>query len=80
MMDESMRNLTAMAEAAKAVKEYSNSELSKHMDAMLTALAESYRFDLADVREGDLVALQTKLKQTLAIRAVIRGELELPRV
>lgn len=79
-MDEGMRALTAMAQAAKAIHEYQGSDLGKHVDEMLTALAESYRLDLADVTEKDLVALQTKLKQTLAIRAVIRGDLELPRV
>ena len=80
MMDDSMQALTAMAQASKAVREYMGSELSQHMDAMLTTLAETYRMDLADVVAADLVALQTKLKQTLAIRAVIRGDLELPRV
>ena len=80
MMDESMRNLQAMASSAKAVREYKTSELSKHMDELLTALANSYRADLADVDEGNLKTLQAQLKQTLAIRAVIRGDSEMPRV
>lgn len=79
-MDASMRNLHAMADAAKAVIEYKNSELSRHLDELLSALIESYRADLADVDESDLRTLQAKLKQTIAIRGVIRGESELPRV
>lgn len=79
-MDESMRHLTAMSEAAKAVAEYKTSELSQHLEQMLSALADSYRADLADVSEPGLRTLQAHLKQTLAIRAVIRGEIELPRV
>lgn len=79
-MDASMRNLHAMASSAKAVAEYKNSELSRHMDDLLSALIESYRADLADVNEDELRTLQAKLKQTIAIRGVIRGESELPRV
>ncbi len=79
-MDEGMKALTAMASSAKAIHQYQGSDLGNHLDDMLTALADSYRLDLADVVAADLVALQTKLKQTLAIRAVIRGDLELPRV
>lgn len=75
-----MAILHDMADAAKAVKEYAGSELSRHMDIMLTNLAESYRLELQDVSEKDLLALQTKLKQTLAIRAVIRADQDLPRV
>lgn len=80
MIDPGMRGLRAMAESAKAIEAYKTSELSKHMDELLSNLAESYRLDLADVAEENLRTLQAKLKQTLAIRAVIRGESGLPRV
>jgi len=75
-----MRLLSTMADAAKVIKEYKGSELSQQMDIMLTALIDGYRLDLAEVQEQNLRTLQAQLKQALAIRAVIRGELELPRV
>ncbi len=79
MIDEGMNALRAMNEASKAVHEYAGSELSKHIDDMLTALADGYRIDLAEVNEEGLLQLQAKLKQTLAIRSVIRGEASMPR-
>lgn len=79
MIDESMRILVAMESACRAIHEYQSSDLSRHVDDMLTNLIDSYRADLAEINEGDLKTLQAKLKQTIAIRAVIRGESVLPR-
>lgn len=79
MIDDSTVALRALAEASKAVQEYAGSELSKHMDDMLTALADGYRLELANIGPENLLQLQAKLKQTLAIRSVIRGEMTMPR-
>ena len=46
--------------------------------AGLLSLAHSYQLQLVDVSVEELVPLQSKLKQTLAIRAVLRGEQPLP--
>lgn len=66
--------------ACSAIREYAGSELSNHVDDMLTALIDSYRADLEEVTQGRLVELQTKLKQASAIRSVIRGEIGVPRI
>lgn len=73
-------SIEALHDACAAVREYRGSELSGHVDAMLTALAESYRADLEEVTEGRLVELQAKLKQTLAIQRIVRGETGVPRI
>ena len=52
----------------------------KHVDQMLSSLADVYRAQLADVTVDELVRVQAHLKQTLALRAVIRGEQALPIV
>lgn len=75
-----MQVLRRMAEAAKAVHEYKGSELSKHLDEMLSSLIDSYRADLESISQDGLTTLQAHLRQAIAIRGVIRGEQELPRV
>lgn len=73
-------SIEKMHDACAAVREYSGSELSKHLDDMLSALIESYRSDLEDVTEGRLIELQAKLKQSIAIQRVIRGEIGVPKI
>lgn len=75
-----MEALRRMAGAAEAVHEYKGSELSKHLEEMLSALIESYRSDLENVSQADLTTLQAHLRQAIAIRSVIRADSKLPRV
>lgn len=73
-------SIESLHQACNAVREYSGSELSGHIDDMLSALAESYRSDLEEVTEGRLIDLQAKLKQTLAIQRIVRGEIGVPKI
>lgn len=73
-------SIESLHQACNAVREYRGSELSKHIDDMLTSLAESYRDDLEEVTEGRLIELQTKLKQTMAILRIVRGEIGVPKI
>lgn len=78
MIDEGVKAIQAMADAAGLLSEYRGAEATRAMDDMLTRLAHSYQLQLVDVSVEELVPLQSKLKQTLAIRAVLRGEQPLP--
>lgn len=80
MQDEGTTATLKLQEAASAVAEFRNTDPLKFVDQMLTQLAEVYKAQLADVSVDELVRTQAHLKQTLAIRAVIRGQQALPIV
>lgn len=80
MEDEGLRATRALQQEAIAVSEFRGTDPLKHVDAMLTSLADVYKAQLADVTVDELVRVQAHLKQTLAIRAVIRGDQSLPLV
>ena len=80
MEDEGLRVMRALQQSTAAVSEYRGADPMRHVDAMLTNLAEAYKAQLADVDVDQLVRVQAHLKQTLAIRAVIRGDASLPIV
>ena len=80
MQDEGTLAVTRMQAAATAVAEFHGADPLKHVDQMLTLLADYYKAQLADVTVDELVRVQAHLKQALAIRAVIRGQQALPIV
>jgi hypothetical protein len=79
-MDDGMQAMRAMADSAVVVAQYKGSDAAKHLDEMLSNLADVYRCQLADVSVDQLVTIQSCLRQTLAIRAVIRGAQQLPTI
>ena len=79
-MDDGLKATRAMAASAVAVAAYKGSDAMVQMDEMLTHLADVYRCQLADVGVDELVRIQSCLRQTLAIRAVIRGAQQLPTI
>jgi hypothetical protein len=79
-MDDGLKATRAMADSAVVVAEYKSSDAMKAMDLMLTNLADVYRCQLADVGVDELVRIQSCLRQTLAIRGVIRGITQLPTI
>lgn len=79
-MDDGLKATRAMADSAVAVAAYKGSDAMVQMDEMLTHLADVYRCQLADVGVDELVRIQSCLRQTLAIRAVIRGAQQLPTI
>jgi hypothetical protein len=79
-MSDSMKHMKAMADSALATQEYMGSDALKHVDAMLEALEELYKGELADVEPENLVRLQAQLKQTKIIRQVLRKEAALPKL
>lgn len=70
----------SLVETSKAAQDYAGSDAIRVVTAMLDALEEAYKDELFDVSPGDLVALQTKLKQTQAIRKVLVKETALPKI
>ena len=80
MEDDSLRAMRSLQESARVVNEFKGTDPMKFVDAMLTGLADLYKSQLADVTVDELVRVQAQLKQTLAIRAVIRGDQALPLV
>lgn len=80
MQDEGTIATLKLQESAVAVAEFRNTDPLKFVDQMLTHLAEVYKAQLADIDVDELVRVQSHLKQTLAIRAVIRGQQSLPIV
>lgn len=80
MEDESLVAMRKLQDAATSVAEFRGSDPMKFVDQMLTHLAETYKAQLADVTVDELVRVQAHLRQTLAIRAVIRGNQALPVV
>ena len=79
-MDDGLKATRAMADAAVMVAQYKGSDAMKTMDVMLSSLADVYRCQLADVSVDELVRIQSCLRQTLAIRNVIRGITQLPTI
>lgn len=80
MEDEGLIAMRKLQDAATSVAGFRGSDPMKFVDQMLTHLAEAYKAQLADVTTDELVRVQSHLKQTLAIRAVIRGNQALPIV
>lgn len=80
MEDEGLLAVKALQSAATAVAEFRGADPLIHVDRMLSSLADVYRAQLADVSVEELQRVQAHLKQTLAIRAVIRGQQALPMV
>ena len=79
-MSDSMKSMRALADATVAVQEYFGSDAINHVEAMLAALEELYKSELADVSTDDLVRLQTQLKQTRIIRQVLCKQAPLPKL
>jgi hypothetical protein len=79
-MTDEMKATKAMADAAVAVAQYAGSDAMNQMDEMLSQMADVYRNRLADVTVEELVRIQSCLRQTLAIRGVIRGTQQLPTI
>ena len=79
-MDDGDKAIRAMADAAVVVAQYQGSDAIKAVDEMLTELANVYRCQLADVSVDELVRIQSCLRQTLAIRGVIRKTQQLPTI
>lgn len=80
MEDEGLLAVKALQSAAITVAEFRGTDPLIHVDRMLSSLADVYRAQLADVSVEELQRVQAHLKQTLAIRAVIRGQQALPMV
>jgi hypothetical protein len=79
-MDDGLKATRAMADSAVVVTQYKSSDAMTAMDKMLSDLADVYRCQLADVGVDELVRIQSCLRQTLAIRGVIRGITQLPTI
>ena len=77
---DSMQQMRALADTTVTAQEYAGSDALRHVENMLEALEEVYKAELADVTEDQLVALQTRLKQTQLIRKVLRKEAPLPKL
>ncbi len=80
MEDDSLVHMRRLQQVSEAVAEYRGAELMEHLDQMLTTLADVYKAQLADVSVEELVRVQSHLKQTLALRGVLRGTQALPLV
>lgn len=80
MEDEGLVAMRKLQEAATSVAEFRGTDPLKFVDQMLTNLAEAYKAQLVDVDIDELTRVQAHIKQTLAIRAVIRGQQALPIV
>ena len=79
-MSDSMKHMKALSDAALATQEYMGSDALKHVNAMLEALEELYKDELADVEPDNLVRLQAQLKQTKIIRQVLARQAALPKL
>jgi hypothetical protein len=79
-MSDSMTQMRALADTSVIVQEYAGSDALRHVESMLEALEEVYKAELAEVTAEQLVALQSKLKQTALIRKVLRKEAQLPKL
>lgn len=79
-MSDDLARARSLVEATNVAKEYFGSDVIRAVTNMLEALEESYKADLADVNPEGLVALQSKLKQTQAIRKVLSKEMPLPKI
>lgn len=79
-MSDSLKQARQLADATSVAQEYMGSDAIRAVIAMLDALEENYKAELADVLPADLIALQSKLKQTQAIRKALTKETPLPRI
>lgn len=79
-MTDSLKQARLLVDATVVAQEYMGSDAIRSVIGMLEALEENYKSELADVLPADLVALQTKLKQTQAIRKALTKETPLPRI
>ena len=79
-MSDSLKEARLLVDTTTVAQEYMGSDAIRAVTAMLEALEDSYKSELADVLPTDLVALQTKLKQTQAIRKALSKEMPLPRI
>lgn len=75
-----MKRARSLVDATNVAKEYFGADAIRAVTNMLEALEESYKADLADVDTDGLIALQSKLKQTQAIRKVLSKEMPLPKI
>lgn len=79
-MSDALTLARSLVDATNAAKEYAGSEAIQAVTKMLEALEDAYKDELFDVRPEDLVALQTKLKQTQAIRKALNQQTPLPKI
>ena len=63
-----------LIDATKTVRQFAGSDCSRAVLTMLDALAVSYFNDLIDVEVDGLVALQSRIKQVYAIRAIVAND------
>ncbi len=79
-MSDSLKQARALADATKVAQEYMGADAVRAVIGMLDALEETYKSEIADVLPNDLVALQSKLRQTQAIRKALCKETALPKI
>lgn len=79
-MTDSLAQARLLVDTTAVAQEYMGSDAIRAVIGMLEALEEAYKSELADVLPADLVALQSKLKQTQAIRKALTKETPLPRI
>lgn len=79
-MTDSLAQARLLVDTTVVAQEYMGSDAIRAVIGMLEALEEAYKSELADVLPADLVALQSKLKQTQAIRKALCKETPLPRI
>lgn len=79
-MTDSLKQARLLVDTTAVAQEYMGSDAIRAVVNMLDALEEAYKSELADVMPADLIALQSKLKQTQAIRKALTKETPLPRI
>ena len=79
-MTDSLAQARLLVDTTAVAQEYMGSDAIRAVIGMLEALEDAYKSELADVLPADLVALQSKLKQTQAIRKALCKETPLPRI
>lgn len=79
-MTDALKLARSLVDASNVAKEYNGSDPIRAVINMLEALEESYKDELFDVLPDGLIALQTKLKQTQAIRKALCNETPLPKI
>ena len=68
------KNLKELSESTEVVSAYAGSDVSMEINRMLESLCKSYQADLETVTPEGLTTLQTALRQTRAIQAVVNGQ------
>jgi hypothetical protein len=70
-----------LADASEVMRAYAGGDVSMAAVQMLRALEDGYMLDLRSVGADNLVQLQTKIRQVIALREVFENVgLELPRI